>query len=60
MSQAAYVANCERCQGLRELMKGKVAFDERPCPQVGRKQIHPTRVWAAMRGDWVCEKRVRG
>jgi len=55
MSQKAFDNNCCRCQTLMDLRKGKIDFDSRACPKVGRIQLTPARVMRVMPADWQCE-----
>jgi len=60
MSRAAFNRNCAACKHYHAMRRGRVSFEERPCPDhPNRKRptkLSPYAVEMQMPADWRCEK----
>jgi len=63
MSQGAWMANCLSCPVLKQMQRGRLLFEERPCPSElpprRKRSVHlsPQTVREQMPGNWKCSVR---
>jgi len=61
MSQAAWMQNCLYCRAMREMQRGRLLFEDRPCPvekpprRKNAVHVSPSTVREYMPRGWTCE-----
>lgn len=59
MSEIAFQQNCLQCSITNKMRGGKLAYEDRPCPKIGKngKRLNPGKVRESQPKDWKCEER---